>query len=85
MCMFGIAYSEVLSSAWIVVDARHSKNRERLQLDLKLSYEWIECQHGNPFTNVGGDPNRAAEDNYNFFHLQLRIWVECAFGMLVQR
>ena len=38
-----------------------------------------------PFTNVGGDPNRAAEDNYNFFHLQLRIWVECAFGMLVQR
>ena len=38
-----------------------------------------------PFTNVGGDPNRAAEDNYNFFHSQLRIRVECAFGMLVQR
>jgi hypothetical protein len=38
-----------------------------------------------PFTNVAGDPNRAAEDNYNFYHSQLRIRVECAFGMLVQR
>ncbi len=38
-----------------------------------------------PFTNVAGDPNRTAEDNYNFYHSQLRIRVECAFGMLVQR
>jgi hypothetical protein len=38
-----------------------------------------------PFTNVAGDPNCAAEDNYNFYHSQLRIRVECAFGMLVQR
>jgi hypothetical protein len=38
-----------------------------------------------PFTNVSGDPNRVAEDRYNFFHSQLRIRVECAFGMLVQR
>ena len=38
-----------------------------------------------PFTNVAGDLNRAAEDNYNFYHSQLRIRVECAFGMLVQR
>ena len=38
-----------------------------------------------PFTNVAGDPNRAAEDNYNFYHSQLRIRVECCFGMLVQR
>ena len=38
-----------------------------------------------PFTNVSGDPNRAVEDNYNFYHSQLRIRVECAFGMLVQR
>ena len=38
-----------------------------------------------PFTNVAGDPNRGAEDNYNFFHSQLRIRIECAFGMLVQR
>ena len=38
-----------------------------------------------PFTNVAGDPNRVAEDNYNFYHSQLRIRVECAFGMLVQR
>ena len=48
MCVFGISYSEVLASVWIVVDAgnkcphfqissqRHSKNRERLQPDLKL-------------------------------------------------
>ena len=26
-----------------------------------------------------------AKDNYNFYHSQLRINVECAFGMLVQR
>ncbi len=38
-----------------------------------------------PFTNVAGDPNRIAEDCYNFFHSQLQIRVECAFGMLVQR
>ena len=38
-----------------------------------------------PFTNVAGDPNRVAEDSYNFYHSQLRIRVECAFGMLVQR
>ena len=38
-----------------------------------------------PFTNVAGDPNRVAEDAYNFYHSQLRIRVECAFGMLVQR
>jgi hypothetical protein len=38
-----------------------------------------------PFTNVAGDPNRAAEDAYNFYHSQLRIRVECCFGMLVQR
>ena len=38
-----------------------------------------------PFTNVANDPNRVAEDNYNFYHSQLRIRVECAFGMLVHR
>ena len=38
-----------------------------------------------PFTNVSGDANCAAEDSYNFYHSQLRIRVECAFGMLVQR
>jgi hypothetical protein len=38
-----------------------------------------------PFTNVANDPNRVAEDSYNFYHSQLRIQVECAFGMLVQR
>lgn len=38
-----------------------------------------------PFTNIAGDPNRVAEDAYNFYHPQLRINVECAFGMLVQR
>ena len=35
------------------------------------------------FTNVAGDPNHIAEDSYNFYHSQLRIRVECAFGMLV--
>jgi len=38
-----------------------------------------------PFTNVAGDANRVAEDSYNFYHSQLRIRVECAFGILVQR
>ena len=38
-----------------------------------------------PFTNVSGDANQAAEDSYNFYHSQLRIRVECCFGMLVQR
>ena len=32
-----------------------------------------------PNTSVG------ARDNYNYFHSQLRIRIECAFGMFVQR
>jgi hypothetical protein len=36
-----------------------------------------------PYSNVSGNPNKKSEDNYNFFHSQLRIRVECAFGMLV--
>ncbi|KAL3772835.1 hypothetical protein ACHAW5_009512 [Stephanodiscus triporus] len=173
MCMFGIAYSEVLSSAWIVVDARkiaagfeavstpgirncagaidgiliwiqkpslkktkkagvdhkkflcgrkhkYSLNCQAVSdcqgciIDISIKYggassdcmafeasdlhKWLkngllhqdapsnnerfvlfgDNAYLNSFTNVGGDPNRAAEDNYNFFHLQLRIWVECA-------
>lgn len=38
-----------------------------------------------PFTNVAGDPNRVAKDSYNYYHSQLRIRVECAFGMMVHR
>ena len=34
-----------------------------------------------PYPNVSG----GYKDAYNFFHSQLRIRVECAFGMLVQR
>jgi hypothetical protein len=34
-----------------------------------------------PYTNV----SRGQKDDCNFFHSQLRICVECAFGMLVQR
>lgn len=34
-----------------------------------------------PYPNVSG----GEKDAYNFFHSQLRIRVECAFGMLVQR
>ena len=33
-----------------------------------------------PFPNVADD-----RDNYNFFHSQLRINIECSFGMLVNR
>lgn len=29
--------------------------------------------------------SRGPKDNYNFFHSQLRIQIECAFGMLVHR
>ena len=34
-----------------------------------------------PYSNVSGNPNKKSEDNYNFFHSQLRIRVECAFGI----
>ena len=36
-----------------------------------------------PYSNVSGNPNKKSKDNYNFFHSQLHIRVECAFGMLV--
>ena len=35
----------------------------------------------SPFKAVSGGP----KDGYNFFHSQLRINIECAFGMLVHR
>jgi hypothetical protein len=38
-----------------------------------------------PYANVLGNPNKKSKDNYNFLHLQLRIRVECSFGMLVAR
>eukprot|EP01082_Thalassiosira_pseudonana_P005802 g5709.t1 g5709 contig2:1128585-1129208(+) len=34
-----------------------------------------------PYPNTSG----GARDNYNYFHSQLRIRIECAFGMYVQR
>lgn len=34
-----------------------------------------------PFKNVGG----GSKDDHNFFHSQVRIGVECAFGVFVQR
>ena len=38
-----------------------------------------------PYTNVSGNEELVTKDDYNFFHSQLRIRVECCFGMLVQR
>lgn len=38
-----------------------------------------------PFPNVAGNEDMKSKDNYNFYHSQLRIRVECAFGMLVQK
>jgi len=38
-----------------------------------------------PYLNVSGNPNKKSEDNYNFYHSQLRIPVECLFGMLAGR
>ncbi len=38
-----------------------------------------------PYTNVSGNEEHVTKDDYNFFHSQLRIRVECCFGMLVQR
>ena len=34
-----------------------------------------------PYPNTSG----GSKDNYNFYHSQLRIRIECAFGMLVMR
>ena len=38
-----------------------------------------------PYPNVSGDPEKKTKDDYNFYHSQLCIQVECSFGMLVQR
>ena len=38
-----------------------------------------------PYTNVSGNDAQKTKDDYNFYHSQLRIRIECAFGMLVQR
>jgi len=38
-----------------------------------------------PYPNVSNDMGKKSKDDYNFYHSQLRIRVECAFGMLIQR
>lgn len=38
-----------------------------------------------PYSNVHGNDKEKSKDDYNFYHSQLRIRVECSFGMLVQR
>jgi hypothetical protein len=38
-----------------------------------------------PYTNIAGNEAQRTKDDYNFYHSQLRIRIECAFGMLVQR
>ena len=38
-----------------------------------------------PYPNVAGKEHEKSKDNYNFYHSQLRIRIECTFGMLVQR
>ena len=46
---------------------------------------YLNTQHmATPHTNVSGNKDHASKDNYNFFHSQLRIRVECCFGILVQ-
>jgi hypothetical protein len=36
-----------------------------------------------PYVNVSGNPNKKSKDDFNFFHSQLRIRVECVVGVLV--
>ena len=38
-----------------------------------------------PYPNIAGKDQEKSKDNYNFYHSQVRIRIECAFGMLVQR
>ena len=35
-----------------------------------------------PYTNIAGNKEHVTKDDYNFFHSQLRIRVECCFEML---
>jgi DDE superfamily endonuclease len=43
---------------------------------------YVNCNYFvSPYKNVSG----GSRDDYNFFHSQLRINIECAFGQLVQR
>ncbi len=38
-----------------------------------------------PFRNVQAEDGDGSKDSYNFYQSQLRITIECAFGMLVHR
>ena len=38
-----------------------------------------------PYSNISGNEEYRTRDDCNFYHSQLCIWVECCFGMLVQR
>jgi hypothetical protein len=38
-----------------------------------------------PYPNIAGRDQDRSKDNYNFYHSQVRIRIECAFGMMVHR
>ncbi len=38
-----------------------------------------------PYPNIAGRDQDRSRDNYNFYHSQVQIRIECAFGMMVQR
>ena len=43
------------------------------------------CHLATPFPNVRGALEHDSKDSYNYYHSNLRIRIECAFGLLVQR
>ena len=65
-----------------------SSLKRRLVSGLLLAGKYIFGDNAYVNTTYMATPYRTpntAKDNYNFYHSQLQINVECAFGMLVQR
>ena len=53
--------------------------------DLFGDYAYLNTQYmATPYSNISGNEEYRTRDDYNFYHSQLRIRVECGFGMLVQ-
>lgn len=80
------------AAALMYLEEQKDKRGERpsaRQRQRRTVQELYECAYINTHYNMAtpyiNQNHSGVRDNYNFYHSQLRIKIECAFGMLADR
>jgi hypothetical protein len=83
---YGGASSDCLAFEWSKLFERCENGLMKNGKVLFGDNAYLNTQYmATPYTNVSGNEHYRTRDDYNFYQSQLRIRVECCFGMLVQR